>query len=129
MAANTRQGRGFTTFLVGFTVLCVGIAYLSTGFGKFLIAVGAVIFVASLFNFLKLKPLEGKAAQPATPPVMKATGAGLSLFGWILTLFGMHLIPSVGGRIVFSLVGIGVSLIGIVYVLPAAFNKNAIWKA
>ncbi|HUK46474.1 MAG TPA: hypothetical protein VLW06_02740 [Terriglobales bacterium] len=129
MAANTGQGRGFTTFLVGFTVLCVGIAYLSTGFGKFLIAVGAVIFVASLFSFLKLKPLEGRPARTATPAVMKATGAGLSLFGWILTLFGMHLVPSVGGRIVLSLVGIGVSLIGIVFVLPAAFNKNAIWKA
>jgi hypothetical protein len=129
MAANTGQGRGFTTFLVGFTVLCVGIAYLSSGFGKFLIAVGTVIFVASLFSFLKLKPLEGKPAQKSSPAVMKATGAGLSLFGWILTLFGMHLVPSVSGRIVFSLVGICVSLIGIVFVLPAVFNKNAIWKA
>ena len=129
MAANTGQGRGFATFLVGFTVLCVGIAYLSTGFGKFLIAVGAVIFAASLFSFLKLKPLEGKPAQRATPAVMKATGAGLSLLGWILTLFGMHLITSISGRIVVSLVGICVSLIGIVFVLPAAFNKNPIWKA
>lgn len=129
MAANTGQGRSFTTFLVGFTVLCGGIAYLSTGFGKFLIAAGAVIFVASLSSFLKLKPLEGKPARKASPTAMKATGVGLSLLGWILTLFGMHLVPSVGGRIVFSLVGIGVSLIGIVFVLPAAFNKNAIWKA
>jgi hypothetical protein len=129
MAANTGQGRGFTTFLVGFTVLCVGIAYLSTGVGKFLVAVGVVIFVASLFSFLKLKPLEGKPAQQASPAAMKATGAGLSLLGWILTLLGMHLVPSVGGRIVFSLLGIGMSLIGIVFVLPAAFNKNAIWKA
>jgi hypothetical protein len=129
MAANTGQGRGFTTFLIGFTVLCVGIAYLSTGFGKFLIAVGVVIFVASLFGLLKLKPLEGKPAQKASPAAMKLTGAFLAAFGWVLTLFGMHLVTSVGGRIVFAIIGICVSLIGIVFVLPAAFNKNAIWKA
>jgi hypothetical protein len=30
---------------------------------------------------------------------------------------------------VMALVGIAVSLFGLCYVLPAAFNKNAIWKA
>ena len=29
---------------------------------------------------------------------------------------------------VVALIGIGVSLFGIIFVLPAAFNRNAIWK-
>ena len=129
MAANTGQGRGFTTFLVGFTAICVGIAYLSTGFGKLVLAAGAVIFVASLFGFLKIKPLEGKPAQKASPTAMKLGGAFLAALGWIITLFGMRVVGGTSGRIVLALVGIAVSLFGIVYILPTAFNKNAIWKA
>ena len=129
MAANTGQGRGFTTFLIGFTVACVGIASLSTGLGKFLLAVGVVIVVASLFGFLKLKPLEGPPAQKASPTTMKALGAFLAGLGWVITLFGMHIVDGTNGRIVLALVGIGVSLFGMIVVLPAAFNKNAIWKA
>jgi hypothetical protein len=129
MAATTGQGRGFTTFLVGLTLACVGIAYFSSGFGKPVFAIGLVIFVISLFGFLKIKPLEGKPAMNASPAVMKALGAFLAAFGWVITLFGMHVTAGTTGRIVLALVGIGVSLIGMIFVLPAAFNKNAIWKA
>ena len=129
MAANTGQGRGFTTFLVGFTAVCSGIAYIHTGFGKLVLAVGAVIFVASLFGFLKIKPLEGKPAQKASPMAMKLGGAFAAALGWVITLFGMHVVDGTSGRIVLALAGIGVSLFGILYILPTAFNKNAIWKA
>jgi len=129
MAANTGQGRSFTTFLVGLTVACAGIAYYSTGLGKLLLVVGLIIFVASLFGFLKLKPLEGKTAQSVTPTTMKWFGAFLAALGWVITLFGMHIVQGPGGRIVLALVGIGVTLFGMISVLPAAFNKNAIWKA
>jgi uncharacterized membrane protein len=129
MAANTGQGRGFTTFLVGLTVACVGIAYFSTGFGKALFVVGLVVLVASLFEFSKLKPLEGKPAIGPTPTVMKLVGAFLAASGWGITLFGMHLVDGTTGRLVLALVGIAVSLFGMIYVLPTAFNKNAIWKA
>ena len=60
---------------------------------------------------------------------MKLMGAGCSALGWVITLFGMHLTPSTGGRIVLALVGIAVSLFGIIVILPAAFNKNAVWKS
>jgi uncharacterized membrane protein YgaE (UPF0421/DUF939 family) len=129
MAANTGQGRSFTTFLVGFTVTCVGIAYLSTGFGKLLLAIGLVIFAISLIGFLKLKPLEGKPAESVSPATMKLLGAFLAVLGWVITLFGMHVVDATSGRLVLALIGIGVSLFGMIYVLPAAFNKNAIWKA
>lgn len=129
MAANTGQGRSFTTFLVGFTTLCAGIAYMSTGVGKLALAAGAIIFVASLFSFLKIKPLEGKPAIKASSMTMKLVGAFTAALGWGITLFGLHLVDGVSARIVLALVGIGVSLFGIVYILPATFNKNAIWKA
>jgi hypothetical protein len=129
MAATTGQGRGFTTFLVGLTLACVGIAYFSSGFGKPVFAIGLIIFVISLFGFLKIKPLEGKPAMNASPAVMKALGAFLAAFGWVITLFGMHVTDGTTGRIVLALVGIAVSLIGMIFVLPTAFNKNAIWKA
>ena len=129
MAASTGQGRSFTTFLVGLTVACVGIAYFSSTFGRPLFVVGLIVVVASLFGFLKLKPLEGKPAQGPTPTMMKLVGAFLAAFGWVITLFGMHVVDGTSGRLVLALVGIAVSLFGMIYVLPTAFNKNAIWKA
>jgi hypothetical protein len=125
MAANTGQGRGFVTFLVGFTVACAGL-YLSN---KLLLGVGLIVVLVSLFQFLKLKPLEGKPAQKASPATMKLVGAFLAALGWVITLYGLRLVAGTNGRIVLALVGIGVSLVGVIYVLPAAFNKNAIWKA
>jgi hypothetical protein len=35
----------------------------------------------------------------------------------------------VAGRMILALVGLAISLVGVVFVLPAACNKNAIWKA
>jgi uncharacterized protein (DUF697 family) len=78
---------------------------------------------------MSIKSLEGRTALNPSPLVMKLIGAGCSLLGWVITLFGMHLTPSVSGRILLALVGIAVSLFGIIVILPAAFNKNAVWKS
>jgi len=128
MAANKSQGSYYTLALVASTVLCAGIYEWSGGMGKLLVLVGAAGILGSLFGMKGIKPLEGKIAQKSSPFVMKMVGAACSLLGWIITLFGMHLTPSTGGRIALALVGIAVSLFGIIVVLPAAFNKNAIWK-
>ena len=127
MAANRSQGSYYTLFLVSATVLCAGIFF--SGAGKILLILGAVGIFASLFGMLKIKPLEGKTAMKPNPLGMKLFGACLAALGWVITLFGMHLTPSVGGRLVLSLVGIAVSLFGMLVVLPAAFNKNAVWKS
>lgn len=129
MAATTGQGRSFTTFIVGLTGLCAGIAYFSTGLGKFIAVAGALVVMMSLLSFLKLKPLEGKPAQKAGSGTMKLMGAFVSAFGWILILVGLHVVTGTSGRIVLGLVGIAVSLFGIIYILPTAFNKHAIWKS
>ncbi|HTR48631.1 MAG TPA: hypothetical protein VMM16_14710 [Verrucomicrobiae bacterium] len=129
MAANKSQGSYYTLFLVGCTVLCAGIYEYSTGLGKLLLIVGAAGVVGSLFGTLGIKSLEGKTALKPSAMVMKLVGAAVALLGWVITLFGMHLTPSTGGRIALALVGIAVSLFGVVFVLPAAFNKNAVWKS
>jgi hypothetical protein len=129
MAANRAQGSYYGLFLAASTVLCAGFYEYSSGTGKLLLVVGAIGLIGSLVGMMGIKSLEGKTALKSNPAVMKLAGAACSLLGWGITLFGMHLTPSVGGRIVLALVGIGVSLFGIIVILPAAFNKNAVWKS
>ncbi len=129
MAANRSQGSYYTLFLVAATVLCAGVYEWSGGMGKLLFLVGLVGVLGSLFAMMGIKSREWKIALGASSMAMKLVGAGCSLLGWVITLFGMHLTPSVGGRIVLALIGIGISLFGILVVLPATFNKNAIWKS
>jgi len=69
-------------------------------------------------------PAEGKQ-----PPTLKLAGLVLALGGWLVVLFGLHLTPSVTGRMVSSILGLVISLFGILVLLPIAANKNAIWKA
>ena len=129
MAANKQQGQSFGSFLVGLTATFAGIYGISSGIGKVVLAVGLVIFVVSLLQFMRIKPLEGKIALGSQPAAMKAVGVLVTVAGWALALFGLHLVSGVGGRMVFAILGLAVSLIGVVFILPAACNKNAIWKA
>lgn len=129
MAANKSQGRSFGLFLTGLTAACAGVAVMPGGVGVALLIVGLALLAASIMMFLKLKPLEGKPALGAQPAVMKLIGAALSAGGWILALLGLHLTSSVGGRTVIAVIGLAITLFGIVVILPSACNKNAIWKA
>lgn len=127
MAANKQQGKSFALFLVGGTIASAGL--LGAALGKVALVIGLVLIVLSLFWMFKIKPLEGKVSNGLQPAAMKIVGVTASLLGWLIVLFGLHLSASVGGRMVFAIVGILVSLIGSLVILPAACNKNAIWKA
>ncbi len=129
MAANKAQGRSFTFFLVAFTVACIGVATWSTGFGKLAFVVGVIALIASLFGMRNIKPEEGKPAQRPGNEGAKLGGAFVALLGWIVTLGGLHVVASTGGRIVLALLGIVISLYGMLVLLPRAVNKNAIWKS
>ena len=129
MAATTSQGKTFTLFMVAITVAAAGLAYFSTAAGKAALATGLIGVAVSLAGFLKIKPLEGKTATSADPTVLKLVGVACALAGWLIVLFGIHLSSSVGGRLTTTLVGLAVSLMGVVGLLPAAARKNAIWKA
>ena len=129
MAANKQQGQSFGLFLVGLTATCAGIYGISSGIGKVVLAAGLVVLAVSLLQFIRIKPLEGRIASGAQSAGMKAVGVLVTVAGWLLALFGLHLVSGVGGRMVFAILGLAVSLIGVVFILPAACNKNAIWKA
>ncbi len=129
MAATKTQGRDFALFMAGLTAVCAGIAFFASGAGKLSLIVGAVVVVVALVGFIKLKPTEGKTGAGAQPAVMKLIGVVVVLLGWLTVLFGIHLTAGVGGRMVTSILGLAISLVGICYVLAPAVSKNAIWKA
>lgn len=129
MAATTSQGKTFTLFMVAITLAAAGLAYVATGAGKAALVVGLIGLGISMASFLKIKPLEGRAAVSSDPTVLKLAGVVCALGGWLIVLFGIHLSSSVGGRLATTLIGLAVSLAGVVGLLPAAARKNAIWKA
>jgi hypothetical protein len=129
MAANKAQGQGLTIFLVGLTAACAGIAAFSSGLGKFALLIGAVLLAVSLWQFFKIKPLEGKIALNPQPAGTKLVGVLLALVGWVVVLLGIHITPSVGGRMAAAILGLAISLAGVIGILPVACNKNAIWKS
>jgi hypothetical protein len=129
MAATKSQGRAFTLFMGGLTAAAAGIAFLSSGTGKAALVLGVAVLAFSFFRFLKIKPLEGKVALGAQPAVMKLIGVAVVLCGWLTVLCGLHLAASVSGRMATTLIGFAISLVGVLFVLPTAVNKNAIWKS
>src|SRR5258708_25710050 len=129
MAATTSQGRTFTIFITGLTTAAAGLAFFATGGGKFARGIGLIMLAYSGVSFMKIKPLEGITAVGAQPAVMKLGGVCVVLLGWLIVLFGLNLTPSVSGRMITTLLGLAVSLVGILIILPMAANKNAIWKA
>jgi hypothetical protein len=128
MAANKPQGSYFGVFLTGAALLSAGIGWFGSAFGKLLLVAGIVVLLVSMGGFLKIKPLEGDTPLTESPGAMKLVGALVALAGWVVTIGGMHVVDGNGGRIVVALIGIGLSLFGMLVVLPAAFNKNAFWK-
>jgi hypothetical protein len=55
-------------------------------------------------------------------------GILLAILGFVISLLSLAATSSVGGRMALVLVGLAVSLFGILGVLNKAYQKNAIWK-
>jgi heme A synthase len=129
MAATKSQGRSFTLFMVGITATAVGIAAFSSGMGKLALIGGLVILATSLGMFLKIKPEEGDVPDKGQPAGIRLAGLLAAFLGWVIVLFGLNLSSNVSGRMITTIIGIAVSLVGAIVLLPIAANKNAIWKA
>jgi hypothetical protein len=127
MAAT--QGRSFSLFIVGATLAAAGMATFSSGIGKLALVGGLVVLAVSFGLFIKIKPDEGEIADKGQPGVMRVAGVLAAFLGWMIVLFGLNLSSSVSGRMITTIIGIAVSLVGSLALLPAAANKNAIWKA
>jgi len=59
---------------------------------------------------------------------MTFAGVLITVLGWVIAVLSVAITSSVGGRMVVVLIGLAMSLIGIIGVLNRAFLKNAIWR-
>jgi hypothetical protein len=59
---------------------------------------------------------------------MKLVGLLLALAGWLIPIVTVVLIQSTAVRMTMSILGIAMSLVGILVVLNKAHLKQAIWK-
>ena len=59
---------------------------------------------------------------------MAIAGIVITFLGFLISVFSLSLSSSVNGRLIIVLVGLAVSLVGIIGVLNPAYMKNAIWR-
>ncbi len=59
---------------------------------------------------------------------MAGIGLIVTLLGFVIAVMGLGMTSSVNGRMIMALVGIAVSLFGIMGLIVTAYNKNAIWR-
>jgi len=59
---------------------------------------------------------------------MVLIGILVTLLGFVISVLSLAMSSSVGGRMVIVLIGLAVSLVGIMGVLNSALQKNAIWR-
>jgi len=59
---------------------------------------------------------------------MALVGVLITVLGFVIALLSLAMTSSVGGRMVLVLIGIALSLVGIIRVINGAFLKNAIWR-
>lgn len=55
-------------------------------------------------------------------------GILVTFLGFVIAVLSLGMTASVGGRMILVLIGLAVSLTGIIAVLNRAFLKNAIWR-
>lgn len=59
---------------------------------------------------------------------MAIAGLVITLLGFLISVFSLTATSSTSGRLVVVLIGLAVSLVGIIGVLNPAYMKNAIWR-
>ena len=59
---------------------------------------------------------------------MAILGIVVTFLGFVISLMSLSMMSSVNGRMVMVLVGLAVSLVGIIGVLNPAYMKNANWR-
>ena len=60
--------------------------------------------------------------------MMVLVGLLVTLLGFVISVLSLTLTSSVGGRLALVLLGLAVSLYGIIGIINRAYLKNAIWK-
>ena len=55
-------------------------------------------------------------------------GLLLTLIGFVISVLSLGMVSSVGARMVIVLIGLAVSLFGVIGLIDRAYLKNAIWR-
>ena len=59
---------------------------------------------------------------------MVLAGIAITLLGFVISVLSLGMMSGVGGRMTMVLIGLAVSLAGIMGVINRAYLKNAIWR-
>ena len=59
---------------------------------------------------------------------MRLVGLACIVSGWVVAVSGLFVTSANSGRIIFAVLGIGLSLFGILGVLNGYYLERAIWK-
>ena len=59
---------------------------------------------------------------------MILVGIAVTVFGFVISLLSLGMTSTVSARLVMVLVGLAVSLLGIIGLINRAYLKNPIWK-
>ena len=59
---------------------------------------------------------------------MVIAGLVITLLGFLISVFSLSMSSSTSGRMVIVLVGLAMTLVGIIGVINRAYMKNAIWR-
>jgi hypothetical protein len=59
---------------------------------------------------------------------MAITGIVITLLGFLISVLSLGVTSSTTGRLMVVLIGLAVSLVGIIGVINRAYMKNAIWR-
>jgi hypothetical protein len=59
---------------------------------------------------------------------MALAGVTITFLGFLISVMSLGMTSSLGGRMVMVLIGLAVSLVGIIGVINRAFLKNAVWR-
>ncbi|MBZ5578572.1 MAG: hypothetical protein LAP40_18580 [Acidobacteriia bacterium] len=59
---------------------------------------------------------------------MVLAGVVITFLGFVISVMSLGMTSSVSGRMVMVLIGLAVSLVGIIGVINRAFLKNALWR-
>jgi hypothetical protein len=59
---------------------------------------------------------------------MALAGLALTLVGFLIAVLSLTMASSTSGRLVIVLIGIAVSLVGILGLINPAYQKHAVWK-
>jgi hypothetical protein len=59
---------------------------------------------------------------------MAVVGLGVTLLGFLLAAFSVGISSGTAGRLMIVLIGIAISLVGIMGLINPAYQKDAIWR-